>query len=126
LLGNEGLNLETGRYYDNKSMVPPVYYLANGRKGNCVPTTVAHMTVLLSKGYNCTLCEADGTPDDGEDRINHAFSETSIGGKIYIVNFNVLTPREDKNGINNYEKWGWRLSDNYDPNWFKNENHNYM
>ena len=111
---------------ETNPMVPPIYFLKNERKGNCLESAIINIAVLVSKGYNCTLCNADTTLDNGEKWISHAFSETMIGGKIYIVNYNVLTPREDKNGKNTYEKWGWNLKSNYDPNWFENESYYYM
>lgn len=125
-LGDEPLSLEYGRYDYNKSLVPPVFYLSNGRKGTCGEVATAHTAVLLFKGYKCTTCSADATPDNGEDRIDHGFLESFIDGKIYIVNFNNVVPREDKRGISTYEKWGWNLSKTYDPKWLENENFNYM
>ena len=125
-LGNEPIFLKYGIFDANKSMVPPSYYLTHGRKGNCAEATFANMAILLSKGYKCTFCETDATPNNGEDRSDHGFLETEINGKIYIVNFNDVFPRTDKNGVSTYEKWGWKLDDTYDPDWVKNKNYRYM
>ncbi len=122
-LGNEPLNLEYGRVDENKSLVPPVFYLANERKGTCGEVSTAHTAVLVSKGYKCTqtTCKVD---INGEE-VAHGSLESHIGGETYIVDFNSVFPKVDKNGIDTYEKWGWKML-KYDPNWLENGNFNYM
>ena len=47
---------------------------------------------MLLKGYDATLVGGDATPNNGIDKPDHAWVETNIGGKIYIVNFNFVIP----------------------------------
>ena len=123
-LGNEPLFLEYGTFDANKSGVPPSYYLTHGRKGNCAEVAIAHMAVLILKGYNSTQCGCY-IKNDGK-KYGHGFAETFIDGKVYAVNFNQLWPREGKNGESIYERWNWILKENYDRNWVENKNYNYM
>ena len=124
-LGNEFLHQKSGAFYNYSSMQPPAFYLANGRKGNCVEIAAALASVLVSKGYPCTICDADTKPSNGKISYSHSFLESFIDGKTYIVNYGTVIPREDENGINHYEKYGWLLK-NYDPNWLENKNYNYI
>ncbi len=124
MLGNEPLFLVYGTD-PNKSLVPPAYYLTHGRRGICIESAVANSVLLLLKGYDSTLAGGDASPNNGIDHPDHEWVETNIDGKIYIVNYNRVVPREDKNGVNTYEKWGWKPESDYDPNWYKDGKHDW-
>lgn len=119
-LGNENLFLEYGTD-NNKSLVPPVYYLTHGRKGICVESSVANDCIFQHKGYPSTLVTIKINSN-----ISHALGEVKIYNVVYICDYNTLTPKKDINNINTYMKWGVSLADSYDPNWLINGTDRHM
>jgi hypothetical protein len=90
----------------------PSYYFTHGRIGRCGDTTLATMSILKLMGYK-TL-EVKGSAPSNGTMDNHIWCETVIDGKVYVVNYGELIPRE---GF--YQKVGWVISEssNYDSDW---------
>lgn len=86
-------------------VIQPSYYFTNGRKGNCVMSTIVNDSILRLMGY-----ETKEVSDS-----EHSWLESYINGRIYAVNFNDVYPRDQY-----YEMRGWNVTSmGYDPDWYK-------
>jgi len=103
---------EYGR--EPRSIDQPSYYFSHERKGNCVISSLANLTVL--KSMNLKAVMIDGKIPYNNELTPHGWVEAYIDGEIYVVNFNSIYPREDF-----YEKNGWKTPDDYNPQWYKYE-----
>jgi len=117
MLGDEPLFLEYRG--DKRGAIPPAYFLTHGRYGACVDVARANTVLLVLKGYNCSMWGADITPDNNMNKSDHAFLESYIDGKVYLVNFNDVIPRDFPDGSTIYDKWRWKLDKNYDSDWYQ-------
>ncbi len=114
-------NNRTGHLFVNGTQIwnsydyggTPSYYFTHGRIGRCGDATLATMSILKLMGYK-TL-EVTGTVPANGTMGNHVWCETVIDGKLYVVNYGELIPRE---GF--YQGSGWVISEssNYDSDWY--------
>ncbi|MCJ7762352.1 hypothetical protein MUP38_02715 [Candidatus Bathyarchaeota archaeon] len=52
--------------------------------------------------------------------ISHLLDEALIDGKVYVADFNLITPREGITpGETYYEQIGFIPDSGYDPDWYK-------
>jgi hypothetical protein len=67
--------------------------------------------------------QVDGDVPDMNERIGHAWCEVFIDGKVYVVDFEIVSPRDwyyreyDYNATTIYDNSRNGYSD-YDPNWY--------
>lgn len=108
-----------GRYNSSRSMAPPIYYLTHGRKGICVTSATANDAIFKYKGCPSTLVQSLVSGD------GHTSVEVEIDEEIYVVNYNLVAPREDLDGNTFYVNKGWDTRD-YNADWaiIQEEEHN--
>lgn len=107
----DGQLIWNGGKSNERSVDQPSYYFTHGRTGNCVESTITDLTVLKLIGYK--VLDVGSKIPVNKTMEGHESSEVYINGKVYVVNFNNIVPRE---GF--YEKNGWVLDPGYDPNWY--------
>jgi predicted transglutaminase-like cysteine proteinase len=74
--------------------INPSYYLAHAYKGkllsgDCEDAAIAMTSILIAKGYDTVAILGYVEKSDGS-LGRHAWAETKIEGKVYIVDFNYL------------------------------------
>jgi len=74
-----------------------------------VDSSGANHVILKLMGYKSLLVE-------GEVPWFHQWNEAYIDGKVYVVDYNDVIPRN-----NFYDKNGWEITspEEYDPEWYK-------
>ena len=94
------------------SVEQPSYYFTTDRIGHCVESAIANIVILKLMNYQTKYCSGYISNNDGT--IGHGWCEVIIDGDPYVVNFNILIPREDY-----YDHREWELDSSYDPDWYK-------
>lgn len=99
----------------------PAYFLTHGRKGCCAESALTNLVILrLMDGGKYKAVEIGGTVGE----IGHGWCEALIDGKVYVVDYVFVCPREifyekspNINATTIYDSSieGYR---NYDPDWF--------
>jgi hypothetical protein len=68
----------------------PAYMLSHGRQGICIDAAIMSCSVLKAKGYPSIVVAGTVKPD-----LGHSWTETYINGRVYVVDFNRVIPREE-------------------------------
>jgi hypothetical protein len=99
---------------EERSLDQPSYYLTHERTGHCADSSVTGLAILKLMGHKAIT--VDGKVPVNNTVAGHEWVEAYIDGKVYVVNFNYVYPRE---GF--YEKYGWtiEIDSSYDPNWYQ-------
>ncbi len=105
--------------------VNPSYYLShayNGKtlSGDCEDSALAMTSILIAKGYNTVAILGHVKKNDGTTG-RHAWAETIIDGKTYVVDGNILY---EKSNFQTTREWSPRYMWNdvitfreYSPDW---------
>jgi hypothetical protein len=96
---------------NERSLDQPSYYFTHGRTGYCADSRATNLAILKLMNYKAV--EVGGKVPVSNGMNGHGWVEALINGKVYVVNFNDIAPRE---GF--YEKNGWTMNSSYDPNWY--------
>lgn len=94
----------------------PSYFLTHGRKGGCVESSLTNLVILrLMDGGNYKAIQVGNN--------DHAWCEALIDGNVYVVDYNIVTPRDVAYKFSNYNPI--TINDNsengyssYDPDWY--------
>jgi len=90
----------------------PAYQLTHGRKGTCGPQSLWNSAILRLKGYKTIRIGGYVPVENGTE--GHAWIETYKDGKVYIVTWGTMYPRDDF-----YKERGWKIWGYYDPLWYE-------
>ena len=98
---------------DSGSIVEqPSFFFTHDRTGVCVDSSLANTVILKLMNYKTKFVSGDVPYNDGT--MGHRWCEVIIDGEPYVVNYNIIIPREGY-----YENRGWNLDDSYNPDWYK-------
>ncbi len=106
--------------------IKPSYYLAHAYKGkllsgDCEDAAIAMASILLAKGYDTIAILGYVEKEKNGSIGRHAWAETKIDGKIYIVDFNSLYEKSYFQATRDWKPrymWNHLLSfRDYSPNW---------
>ena len=102
-----------GKSLGTSAMPPPSYFFTHGRTESCVPSSLAHVTILRAMGYKAILVSSD--------KIKHQWVEAYIDGEVYVVDHASLRVRAEFYQTNNdfyptNSDFGPDYS--YDPDWY--------
>ena len=114
LLRINGLPAINSSTHEINGIYQPSYFFTHGRNGICFESAYANIAILRDMGYKAVIVYGQ-EPNAG---AGHAWAEALINGKVYVVDYNGLFPRD-----NYYESQGWTINTNsssftYSPNWY--------
>ena len=103
-------------YGGNTTQIPqPSYYFTHGRMSSCSPSAMVNLVILKLFNKDSMWVGGKIPHQTSSEIVGHAWVETVLDGKPFVVNYNNIFVRDTY-----YEIHGWTVtSPDYDPDWYK-------